>query len=220
MRVLVVGASGGTGRAVSRALLSRGCEVTAFARRPHALESSPADATLLAGDATRFADVDRAVMGHDAVVVTLGIRENPLRVRLLGSAHTSMAVRSQGTQHVIEAMRCHGVRRLIVQSSFGVGATRGRLPWVHRLVFALLLRPQIQDTELQEQAVRASGLDWTLAQPVGLTDAVTTVPAFASPDGDTRSMKVSRRQVADFLAQAALTGIHAGSSVALSAVPD
>jgi nucleoside-diphosphate-sugar epimerase len=217
MKVLVIGATGGSGLAVTRTLLARGCEVTAFARQPHALRGLPGKLQLVEGDATCSADVDRAVQGHDAVVVALGIRENALRVRLLGSAGTAMDVRSQGTQHVLDAMRRHGVRRLVVQSSYGVGTTRDKLPWLYRLVFALLLKPQIADTERQEAIVRASGLDWVIAQPVNLTDDATTTPAHASPSGEVEGMKVSRRQVGDFLADAALNREHQQACVALSA---
>lgn len=219
MKVLVIGATGGSGLAVTQTLLARGCEVTAFARQPQALRGLPGKLTLIAGDATRSADVDRAVQGHDAVVVALGIRESALRVRLLGSAGTTINVRSQGTRHVVDAMRRYGVRRLVVQSSYGVGSTRDKLPWVYRLVFALLLKPQIADTERQETIVRASGLDWVLAQPVNLTDEATTTPAHASPSGDVEGMKVSRRQVGDFLADVALSREHHQACVALSARP-
>jgi uncharacterized protein YbjT (DUF2867 family) len=217
MKVLVVGAGGGSGLAATRSLLARGCEVTALVRDPGSLPPLPGRLTTAVGDATRADDIDRAVAGHDAVVVALGIRESALRVRLLGSARTAMDVRSAGTRHVIEAMRRHGVRRLVVQTSFGVGATHGRLPWVFRLMFALLLRPQIDDTARQEVLVRASGLDWVLAQPVNLSDEPTTEPAFASPEGDYQRMTVSRRQVGEFIAEAVLSDRYVGASVALSA---
>ena len=217
MKVLVIGATGGSGLAATRSLLARGVQVTAFARNPDSLPPLHGPLTKLAGDATRFEDIDRAMPGHDAVVVALGIRENPIRVRLLGSAHTAMDVRSRGTRHVIEAMHRHGVRRLVVQTSFGVGATQGRLPLVFRLMFALMLRPQIRDTGRQEDAVRDSGLDWVLVQPVNLTDDAVVEPAFASAEGDYQRMKVSRQQVGEFLADAALSDKHVGESVALSA---
>lgn len=217
MKVLVIGATGGSGLAATRSLLARGAQVSAFARSPDALPPLHGQLTRVAGDATRFEDIDRAVAGHDAVVVALGIRENPWRVRLLGSAHTSMDVRSQGTRHVIEAMHRHGIRRLVVQTSYGVGATQGRLPFMVKLVFALMLRPQIRDTGRQEDAVRNSGLDWVLVQPVNLTDEAVAEPAFASTEGDFRSMKVSRQQVGEFLADAVLGDRYVGASVALSA---
>ena len=49
----------------------------------------------------RLADVEEAVRGHDAVIVTLGIRENPLAVRLRGSVGTAMNVRSSGLTRLL-----------------------------------------------------------------------------------------------------------------------
>ena len=214
--VLVVGATGGTGRATVEALLKRGHRVTAFSRRARSMDIDSDRVTLVNGDATNPDDVDRVVAGHDAVVVTLGITENPIRVRLLGAAKTANDVRSVGTRNVIAAMRKHGVRRLIVQSSYGVGDTRGQLRWLDRLFFSLLLKPQIADTELQEVEVRESGIDWTLAQPVHLTDEESDDVPFASPQGQVREWKISRNGVAQFLADAVQGREHVGRSVALS----
>jgi len=181
-------------------LLAAGHDVTAFARSAAHVSSRPGRLHVFEGDATDADAVDRAVRGHDAVVVTLGITENPLRVRLWGPARTPLDIRSTGTRHVIAAMQRHGVRKLVVQTSYGVGATRGRLGVVDRLFFALLLRPQIADTEIQNAAVEASELDWVLIQPVHLT-AAQDAP-FVSTDGATGRMKVSRDTVGKLLAQA------------------
>jgi uncharacterized protein YbjT (DUF2867 family) len=215
-KVLVVGASGGTGRATIDALLKRGHRVTAFSRHAESLDASSQRLTLLNGDATNRDDVDRAVAGQDAVIITLGITENPLRVRLFGAARTANDVRSVGTRNVIAAMHEHGVRRLVVQSSFGVGETRDSLRWVERLFFSLLLKPQIADTEVQELEVRESGVDWVLAQPVHLTDDDTNEMPFASADGEVRGWKISRKGVAEFLAFAAQAPDFLGQAVALS----
>jgi len=215
-KILLVGATGGTGRATIDALVKRGHRVTAFSRHAESLENSSDQVTPLNGDATNPDDVDRAVAGHDAVIITLGITENPLRVRLFGAARTPLDVRSAGTRNVIAAMRKHGVRRLVVQSSYGVGETRGSLRWVERLFFGLLLKPQIADTEVQELEVRESGVDWVLAQPVHLTDDESNEMPFASADGKVREWKISRKEVARFLAHAAQAPEYVGRSVALS----
>jgi uncharacterized protein YbjT (DUF2867 family) len=217
MKVLVVGASGGSGLATVESLLAAGHEVTAFARHDGRLQHLGRRVRIVTGDATDPALIERTVAGHDAVIVTLGIRENALRVRLLGAAHTPPDVRSRGTRHVIAAMRRHGVRRLLVQSSFGVGPTRNRLPLAYRLIFVLLLKPQIADTEVQEREVRDSGLDWVIAQPVGLNDRPLNDPPCISSCGETRSMAVSRRQVGRFLADAVLLPQHIGRTMTLSA---
>ena len=218
MKVLVVGATGGSGRAAVDELLLRGHEVTAFSRRAATLGAVPGRLRAVNGDATDPAAVDRVVRGQEAVIVTLGISENALRVRLLGTSGTPMDVRSRGTRNVITAMRQHGVGKLVVQTSFGVGATRDKLAAPYRLLFWLVLRPQIADTEQQERAVRASGLDWVIAQPVSLTDDSHQGLPFASPAGELRGMKVSRGCVGRFLVQAAEGSEYVGASVALSAV--
>ncbi len=215
-KMLVVGATGGSGRATVERLLAAGHEVTAFSRHADRLRGLSSRLRTVNGDATNPAEVDAVVQGHDVVIVTLGISENPVRVRFRRGTNTPIDVRSTGTKNVIAAMRKHGVRRLVVQSTYGAGETRDKLGFFDRAFFELLLKPQIQDTELQEIAVRESHLDWVLAQPVHLTDRPTEEPAFASPEGETRRLKVSRSQVAGFLVAAAQSPEYIGKSVALS----
>src|SRR5262245_37119503 len=88
MKVLVVGSTGGSGRAAVEWLLAEGHEVTAFARQPERIANRSERLRLCGGDALDLGDVERAVRGQDAVIVTLGISENPLRVRFFGPAST------------------------------------------------------------------------------------------------------------------------------------
>jgi putative NADH-flavin reductase len=215
MKVLVIGATGGSGRAAVQQLLARGSYVTAFTRSGQ-LDVVHANLTVLRGDATNARDVERAVRDQDAVVVTLGISENPLRVRFFGAARTPDAVRSEGTRLVIAAMKQHGVRRLVVQTTYGVGETRDKLGFMDSLFFKLLLKPQIVDSELQTADVVASGLDWVLAQPVHLTNDAADPAPFLSTEGETGAMKVSRASVGRFLADAVQDARYVRKSVAIS----
>ena len=219
IKVLVVGATGGSGRAAIRHLLDAGHEVTAFARRADRIDMRSPRLRFFNGDAMNAGDIDRAVPGHDAVVVTLGITENPLRVRFFGPARTPLQVRSAGTRHVIAAMKRHGVRKLVVQTTYGVGPTRARLGWQDRLFFALLLKPQIADTEIENAEVSASGLDWVIVQPVHLTDGDEDGPAFVSTEGQIGQLKVSRNRVGRVLAEAAVSAAHVGACVSVSGPP-
>ncbi len=216
MKVLVFGATGGSGRAAIEHLLSQGHEVTAFTRASKGATPSEARVRYRAGDVMNREDVSSAVVGQDAVIVTLGIRENPLRVRLFGPARTPIAVRSAGTRNIIAAMKEHGVRKLVVQTSYGVGATRARLSLADKLVFDWILKPQIADTEQQEQDVLGSGLDWVIVQPVHLTDDTDDAMPFVSMTGDTHKLKVSRSSVGRFLAHSAETHEFVRRSVAIS----
>ena len=125
--------------------------------------------------------------------------------------------RSRGTRTVLAAMRRHGVRRVVVQTSYGTGPTSAGLPLMTRLVFALLLRPQIADTERQGAELRASGLDWVEVQPVNLTDEPWAGAPTTSTDGSVGGMKVSRAQVGWYLAEAVEDAALTRQTVAVSA---
>jgi uncharacterized protein YbjT (DUF2867 family) len=215
MKILVIGATGGSGRAVTAALLSRGHTVTALARRAtRALDDAPR-LVPVDGDATDAAFLDRLLPGHDAVVITLGISEPTLRVRLRGPQNTVSDIRSRGTRAALAAARRHGIARVVVQSSYGVGPTRSRLGAFEKAFFALMIRPQIADTEVQERDVRASDADWTIVQPVFLSDDETDAH-FVSVDGSTRAKKVSRRAVAEVHADLVEQGTHVRETVSVS----
>lgn len=214
-KILVVGATGGTGRQVVAHLAAEGHAVTAFSRRAHRLAAEIDGIVTIDGDATDPEAVDHAVAGQDAVVITLGIAENPIRVRVAGPARTPGDIRSRGTRTVVDAMRRHHIRRLVVESMFGVGDTRHRLRLSDRLFFALLLKPQVVDTEAQERIVRSSGLDWVVVQPIHLDDGPAADP-FVSTAGDTREQKVSRASVARVIAGAARSDAWVHATVAVS----
>ena len=72
MKVIVIGATGQVGRLAVRHLLDKGHHVTGFARKPDKLKIADPALTLVAGDAMNSQDVQSAIEGHDAVVVTLG----------------------------------------------------------------------------------------------------------------------------------------------------
>lgn len=201
MKVLVVGASRGSGAAAVRALVRAGHLVTAFARSVPTDSADDAVRTV-AGDVMDADALGKAMVDQDAVIVALGIPDSPLAVRLRRRASTHLDVRSRGTAKVVEAMRAAGVRRLVVQSTYGIGDTYARLPLSLKLFFSLLIKPQVEDHVRQEGLVRASGLDWTVVRPVVLNDEAVATPARVDLDDGVGAWQVSRGQLARVLAEA------------------
>lgn len=200
MKVLVVGASRGSGAAAVPELIKAGHLVTAFARS--AVPSLGNDGVRqVAGDVMDADALGKAMVGQDAVIIALGVSDNPIKVRLLRRASTQLDVRSRGTAHVLAAMRAAGVRRLIVQSAYGIGEPYATLPLQLKLFFTLVIKPQVKDHERQEDLVRSSGLDWTLVRPVVLHDDPAELPATVDLDDHITSTKVSRGQLAQVLAE-------------------
>ncbi len=197
MKVLVLGSTGGTGRAAVHYSLIAGHEVTAFARHPAALDLHHERLRVVAGDVMDAEVVEHAMEGQDAVIIALGISDNPVKVKL-GRSATPTDVCSAGTRNAIAAMNKHRVRRMVVVSAFGVGETRDKLPLAGKLVYRTLLKEQAEDKEIQERLVRESDTAWIIVQPVGLTNSAAKGTYLASTAGETRSYTIPRADVAAF----------------------
>src|SRR6266436_9262191 len=72
MRLLIIGATGGTGRELVKQALERGHQVTAFVRTPARLRLAHERLTVVRGDVLDRSSVEAAVRGHDAVLSALG----------------------------------------------------------------------------------------------------------------------------------------------------
>ena len=217
MSITVLGASGGTGKALVRVALAKGKDVKAFVRDPAAV--SPHDRLqIIQGNARDRAAVSRAIAPADLVVVSLGNSQSPFK-RLFGAQRTTTPdICEVGTQNVIEAMLATGANRLVVVSAFGVGDTRDKASLLVKLFYRLLLREQMADKERQEPLVKSSGLNWTIVHPVALTDKPPTGRWMASRTGETSSPEISRDDVAAFIVEELYEPACSGATVTLSSV--
>ena len=187
MKVLVLGATGGTGSHVLRVAQSAGHEVTVLVRDATALDVTDG-VRVLTGDATSVEDVRAAVVGQGAVLNAIGSRNirHPVEVEV-GRA-------------LLPAMHDAGVDRLVVCSAFGVGDSQADANTLQRVFFHTVLGKVYAAKEVADAEVRASGLDWTLVYPTRLTDDPAT-GALATgerlPEGT--GIRVTRADVARFM---------------------
>ena len=164
MKLLIFGASGGTGRELATQALDQGHEVTAFVRDPAKIQDIQHSNLLVKrGDVLDPQSVESAVSGQDAVLFAVGA----------GPKRTT--IREQGTRNVVAAMQAAGIKRLVCLSSFGVGDSRADLPFFTKyVVVGLFLRHAFTDHERQEAFVKDCALDWTLVRPPHLKEGVHT----------------------------------------------
>lgn len=190
-KVLVLGATGGTGRPLVEQAVAAGFDITVLARRPDDLPLILREVRVVAGDLVKDpAVLQAAVIGQDAVISVLGV----------GQSLTSGRLISQSAPAIVAAMRQHGVRRLVFTSAFGVGATRQDVPLIPRLFIATLLRDIYADKKAGEQAILTSDLDWTIVYPVGLTNGPRTGRYRVGEHLSLRGFpRIARADVADFL---------------------
>jgi uncharacterized protein YbjT (DUF2867 family) len=215
MKILVLGSTGGCGRAIVSRALAEGHDVTAFERNPGRIETAPG-LTVVAGDATRAEDVARAVPGHDAVVISLGERPKPFDWLPGRRRAARPGVCETGTRHVLAALPAETPPRIAIVSAYGVGDTRQTAPWPIRLYLRVFLKALMEDKERQEALLKATALDFVIVQPVALTDAPATGDWLASEQGHIRRQQVSRSDLARFVVSELGQPRHHRETVALS----
>ena len=208
MQLLIVGATGGTGKQAVEQALQRGHFVTAFVRDPAKLDLKNPNLTVLTGDVLKPDTLLPAVRRQDAVICSLG--------NGLGKDDHTV---SEGTKNLIDAMNEVGVRRLLVVSSFGVGNSYGGASLSTKLIVKTLLKNPIADKEIQERAVRESGLNWLIVRPTRLTDDAATgnykveehmnFSAFAMP-------RIARADVTAFLLDQIDSDRYLGKAVTIT----
>jgi putative NADH-flavin reductase len=71
-RILVIGATGGTGRQLLTQALERGYTVTALVRTPADLRVDHPQQTVMQGDVLDYHSVETAMRGQEAVLCALG----------------------------------------------------------------------------------------------------------------------------------------------------
>ncbi len=188
-RVLIVGASGRTGRHLVASALSRGLGVTALVPPGAPPDLFPAEVVRAEGNVLQAATLAPAVRGQDAVLCVLG--------PATGSPPTLC---SEGTQHLIAAMKSEHVPRLVIVTGAMIGHPTEGLGWLYRTLRAAIPQASLADRRLQETLVTASDLDWTLVHPPRLTDGA---PRGSWRVGETIHLgalaRVARADLADFM---------------------
>ena len=161
MNLLIIGATGGTGRALVEQALAQGHHVTALVRNPAKLATKHERLTVVTGNVLDYESVEKAVQGKDAVLSALGHKQWFIKTTIL----------SKGTANIIAAMQHHGVERFVCETTLGIGDTRGRMGLYYTLfVIPVIVYFYFRDKELQERYIRESSLHWVIVRPGQLTN--------------------------------------------------
>ena len=163
------------------------------------------------GDTLEGEDVRRALVGVDAVVQALGIKES------IAMLWQEVTLFSRATEVLLPAMHEAGVSRLIAVTGFGAGASRRSLSPPERFVHGLVLGKPYADKDRQEALIKASDLDWTIVRPTILTNSRATgrYKVLAEP-ATWRNGLISRADVASFIVGEIERGDHIRADVVVT----
>lgn len=199
MKFLLLGATGATGTLFVERATEAGNEVVAFVR--DASKITPADRlTVVEGDVRDARALAEAMRGTDAVVSTLG----------LGKVKDPGNLIADTTRALVRAAEDSGTKRVLIMSAFGVGDSLAKASAFARFLYNSGGKATFADKAAGERILTASGLDWTLAYPVLLTNKPATDDVHAidltALDRLPGLPRIPRADVATFLLDAAVAG--------------
>lgn len=211
MKVAIFGASGATGRLLTRRCADAGYQITALLRHP---ETFPLRLLVRAVPGSAFdpAAVAQTIEGADVVLSALGANS-------LGKED----VLERAVPQIVAAMQHQGVRRIIVLGSGGAkpGALDQQSAWrrwiVEHIVYKTLLKWPVASQRSQYATLSASNLDWTMAMPPMLTNGRGRGTWRTDPDAlPPNASRISREDVADFMMQQITNPEWIGKAVYIS----
>jgi putative NADH-flavin reductase len=157
MKLLILGGTGRTGRALVEQALGQGHAVTVLARDPAKLAMTHENLRVTKGDVADYESVEATIKSQDAVLSALGTSPHvglviilvvtcqviarvfalsgifnlllriAVPVLILLIFSRKKTTLSSGTRNIVKAMGKLGVKRFICESSLGVGSSKGRL---------------------------------------------------------------------------------------------
>lgn len=186
MKLLVFGATGGTGSRLVQQALQQGHVVTAFVRDPAKIRFSHERLRVVRGDILDENSIDAAMAGQEGVLSALGTRVSmkimipvilacqiiartvalsrpaalfvELGVPLLAILFLSRRTTtiSEGTRNIVRAMERAGVKRFVFESSLGVGDSKWKMGIVHNVVAIPLLLRNVFADKEAQERIIAS----------------------------------------------------------------
>ncbi|MEO7716041.1 MAG: SDR family oxidoreductase [Capsulimonas sp.] len=207
MKLIVLGATGGTGLEIVRRAIGRGHCVTAFVRSPEKLTPFQDRIDVQRGDLLNVEELAKAIQGHDAVISGFGPR--------VPIAKSDAHLLERFAIALTDAMKKTEVTRAVVISTAFL-FKEAILPPAY--LFGRLFFPGVvTDAAAMEQILKNSALDWTLVRPPQLTDAAYT-GKYRERVGRLpfAGFKISRADVAEFMVQTAEDGASVRKVIGVS----
>jgi len=206
MNILVLGPNGAVGQIVLNDLLRSNHQVTALVRNVATLQTTHPNLTVLKGTPTDAGDLEKALVGQDAVVSTLGVRKNK-----------KTTVRTEVARNLAAGMKKNGVRKLIWLDGAGVGSSKEfveRSSFLFgRIIMPLFLNHMYADAAVADALIEKSGCDWVIVRPMSFTNKAKTgnVTVITDMSRPVRlRLRIARADVAAFLVEQVIKDDYVG----------
>lgn len=197
-KVLLLGATGRTGKVLLRQMLDRGYDVNILIRDRESIVTHQ-NLSVFEGTLTEENALKKAIEGCQAVISTLNVsRTSDFPWAKLRTPDDFL---SQTISNVIRLGRGFEIKRVIVLSAWGVGDSNSEIPWwFNWLINNSNIGAAYRDHERQENVLINSGIDYTIIRPVGLINSKKDKKVLVSLGSSAKpALTISRHNVARFI---------------------
>lgn len=194
MKIVIFGATGVVGSAITKEALAQGYKVTVLTRDAKRVKITNDNLTVVEGEVTDRGTVRKVLEGQDAVIQSLGIGGK-------GNGKPTTFV-SDANKLIMEEMKLMNVRRLIAISVIGAGDSLYFLPWIYRKMMPVMMKwfkAIIDDKDRMEPMIENSGLDWTIVRCTTVKNTPSKGHITASMDGKGIKYSITAEDMAKFV---------------------
>jgi len=206
MKILLLGATGAVGKLALDDLLTANHEVKALVRNASVVNKKHLRLTVVQGEATNAADLDKVLAGQDAVLSTIGAPTNK-----------RTTLRADIARNLVAGMKKHGVPKLVWLDAAGVGSSREfvlRSSFLFgRILMPLFLNHMYEDAAVADAIIEKSGCDWVVVRPVSFTNNAKTGNVSVVTDMSltvSLHLRMARADVAAFLVEQVVKDDYVG----------
>jgi putative NADH-flavin reductase len=170
MKLLLLGATGRTGKQILEHALERGHIVHVLVRDKQKVKNNHPSLVLFEGKPDDKAALLNAMRGCEAVISALNIsRTSDFPWSPLRSPKDLLSI---VMKYISELATELHIRRIIFVSAWGVAETRKDIPgWFRWFIEHSNIRYPYLDHERQEEVLKKTSLEWTGVRAVGLTNS-------------------------------------------------
>jgi putative NADH-flavin reductase len=197
MKLLLLGATGYTGKEILKQALEKNITVTVLVRNANAIAIKHPNLTIIEGNVLDKKTLSSALQNQHVVIQALGIGGK-------GDGKPNSFV-SDATRLLVAEMQANNVKRLIALSNVGAGNsisfqpkffTKFILPY-----FMKWLKVIIDDKNIMEPIIMNSSLDWTIVRCPNIVDKPSKPNITATLDGKNLRLSITKTDTAKFILQ-------------------
>ena len=217
MKILILGATGRTGKLILAEALNQGYQINCLVRKPQKVKETHSDLKIYKGSPESISELEIAFQGCDAIISALNIsRKSDFPWSKLRTPKTFL---SDVMKNIVSLNAKNKIDRIVICSAWGVGETSKDIPiWFNWVIKNSNISIAYKDHERQENLLKSSTLKWTIVRPSGLINLKKKQNVIESYKNQPKpKITISRKSVAEFMVKALSNEKLIGQSPVISA---